>query len=96
MLCTYKIQVEPLKFYHFLCLIFQVEMLVEVGRKELKPLDFTNCFPSDRPGMILEILPKVIFETVETETGIEEVDFPKPIFRLTIDQGTIVSFHQVF
>ena len=65
-------------------------MLVEIGKEELKPLELTDCYPSDRPGMYLEILPKVIFETVETETGIEEVDFPKPIFRLTIDQGTIV------
>lgn len=67
-------------------------MLVETGRQDLKPLQLEDCYSSHRPGMYLEILPKVIFETVETETGMEEVDFPKPIFRSTIDQGTIVSY----
>lgn len=67
-------------------------MLVETGRQDLKPLQLSDCDSSHRPGMYLEILPKVIFETVETESGIEEVDFPKPIFRSTIDQGTIVSY----
>lgn len=66
-------------------------MLVEIGKKPLKPLVLTDCFPSDRPGMYLEILPKIIFESVDSDTSFEEIDFPKPIFRLTIDQGTIVS-----
>lgn len=72
-------------------LFWQVEILVETGRQDLKPLQLSDCDFSQRPGMYLEILPKVIFETVETDAGIEEVDFPKPIFRSTIDQGTIVS-----
>lgn len=72
-------------------LFWQVEILVETGRQDLKPLQLSDCDFSQRPGMYLEILPKVIFETIETDAGIEEVDFPKPIFRSTFDQGTIVS-----
>ncbi|GFS36852.1 WD repeat-containing protein 63 [Trichonephila inaurata madagascariensis] len=69
----------------------KIEILVQVGKDELRSCTLTDCYTTDRPGLHLEILPKVIFEAVDGETSVEEIDVQKPIFRQTVDQGTQAS-----
>ncbi|GFV39488.1 WD repeat-containing protein 63 [Trichonephila clavipes] len=69
----------------------KIEILVQVGKDELRSCTLTDCYTTDRPGLHLEILPKIIFEAVDGETSVEEIDVQKPIFRQTVDQGTQAS-----
>ncbi|GFU09215.1 WD repeat-containing protein 63 [Nephila pilipes] len=69
----------------------KTEILVQVGKDKLRSCTFTDCYTTDRPGMHLEILPKIIFEAIDDETSPDEIDVQKPIFRQTVDQGTQAS-----
>ncbi|GIX90182.1 WD repeat-containing protein 63 [Caerostris extrusa] len=66
----------------------KIEILVQLGQDELRSCFLSDCYASDRAGLSLDILPKIIFETADDETSLEEVEVQKPIFRLTVDQGT--------
>ncbi|CAL1280697.1 unnamed protein product [Larinioides sclopetarius] len=69
----------------------KIEILVQLGENGLRSCVLSDCYTTDRPGMHLEILPKIIFEAVDDEASPEEVEVQKPIFRQTVDQGTQAS-----
>ncbi|KAG8199725.1 hypothetical protein JTE90_000821 [Oedothorax gibbosus] len=69
----------------------KIEVLVQLGKEDLRPFSLSDCYTTDRPGMHLEIQPKIIFDAVDEDTDIEEIALPKPIFRQIVDAGTQAS-----